>query len=129
MMGILGVPANNPPQIRIDRSLDDKRSAMLEERPQLRRQQADHLLGDELVRVETPGERRLGNDQRDEDCRNEAHWPIVAGLLDLSGNERPPEAPADTGRVAKVVEVYPHLVTVAVDDEEWEARPSQVGPK
>ena len=54
----LVLPSDVAPQIRIDRALDDEGAPLLEERLQLGRQQRDHPIGDELVRLESPGLRR-----------------------------------------------------------------------
>ena len=57
MIGRFLFPSDRAPQVRIDCALHDERAALFEERPELRRQQRDHAIGDELVRVKTPGGR------------------------------------------------------------------------
>jgi len=56
MIRRLFFPSDVTPQIRVDRSLDDEGFSFLEERLQLGRQQRNHSLGDEFVRVKTPRE-------------------------------------------------------------------------
>ena len=55
MIGRLRLPAHGAPEIGVDGALDDKRLAVFEERLQLRRQQGDEVLGNGLVRFESPG--------------------------------------------------------------------------
>jgi len=75
MIGRLFLPANVAPQVGIDRALDNEGTACDEQRLQLRRQELDHPIGDQLVRIEAPCQRgrweRQHDDQRDDDAHKD----------------------------------------------------------
>src|SRR5690606_29467380 len=68
VIGRLRLETGRAPGIRIDRPRDERRPVALEERTNLGRQQGNRLVGDELVRLESPREggdgRRHGHQER-----------------------------------------------------------------
>ena len=62
--------SRHAPRIGIHHALDDHDSALLEQRPEFRRQQRDRAVHDEPVRLETPGSgwsRHADRDQGERD--------------------------------------------------------------